>query len=141
MQVWRFGDIMHWYRVSQMNSLRIEDEESGPVRRVLLRDGYIQVGKLVINTSNKEYYIISAFQIAPQYQCLGWGSKMMQRVLDDVGYQDRPIIVTPAPYGNDIGTPRYMEELMGLQSMYEKFGFKHSGGVMIREVQESNELV
>jgi len=123
---------MRIYRIAQ--NLRIEREDLPDRTRILLKDGDKEIGKLVVQYGfDKKNYYLQAFKIAPQYQRQGWGTKMINAILNDTKFQDRPIVVQPAPYGNEIGSPEYMEELMGLEEMYSKFGFVHGdSSFMIR---------
>jgi GNAT superfamily N-acetyltransferase len=127
---------MKIWRLAQ--SLRIEKEILPDRCRVYLKNGDLEVGKLTIqwfDYDTKNYYL-RAFKISPQFRGKGWGTKMMNEILNDSRFQDRPIVVVPEPYGeeNDIGSPAYMEELAGLEQMYRKFGFEFipNGNGMIR---------
>jgi len=92
-----------------------------------LKNGDLEVGKLTIQwfEYDKEHYYLTHFKIAPQFCKMGWGTKMFNEIVNDVRFLDRPILVDPAPFGGDIGSNDYMEELSHLQDMYRnKFSFE-----------------
>ena len=117
---------MFCYKKAQ-NNLRIEQENLPTRTRVYLMNGEQQVGKLTLQTFpvDKKYYYLTHFKIEPEYRSQGWGTKMMNTLLANPEYQDRPIVVHPEPYGGEIGTPEYNQEIENLNKMYEKFGFEN----------------
>lgn len=125
---------MRIFKIAQsLQNLRIEKENLPDRTRIYLIDGDKRIGKLTIQYS-EQYYTITAFQINERLQGQGWGRKMMDEIINDPKFKDKPIIVDPAPYGGNIGSPEYMNSINGLREMYGKFGFKDfSGSYMIRE--------
>jgi len=129
--------IYSWHKTCQSQTepnLQIKKEPLSDRCRVYLMDDVKEVGKLTLQIYlGEKYYYLTAFKIAPQYRDKGWGSKMLREILNDPKYQDKPILVQPAPYGGDIGSYQYNQEIDGLEAMYKKFSFDYyDAGYMIR---------
>ena len=113
---------MSWYKKAQAF---IEQENLPDRTRILLKDGDKQVGKLTIQefALDKNRYYIRAFFIEPEYRNKGWGTRMMELVKRLPKYQDRPIVLHPEPYDDNIGSEEYDKDTEGLKEMYRKMGF------------------
>jgi len=84
---------------------------------------------------------MTAFKVNAEYRRQGWGTQMMQKMLNLPRYKDRPIVVEPAPYGGDIGSEGYRQEIENLKEMYKKFGFENSGNEYMNLPERNSELV
>jgi ribosomal protein S18 acetylase RimI-like enzyme len=124
-----------WYKIAQIHqNLRIEKESLSDRTTIYLINNDKRIGKLTIQYS-EQYYTITAFKIDERFRGMGWGRKMMEEILKDSKFEDKPILVDPAPYGGNIGSPEYMDAINGLREMYGKYGFKDfNGSYMIRDV-------
>jgi len=120
---------MNWYKLAQEN-LHIEQEDLIDRTRIYLMLGNKQVGKLTLQFypndlyPNDNNYYITAFKIDPEYRGKGWGTKMMERIVNDPKFKDRPIMLHPEPYGGEIGTQEYNDIIAKLKNMYKKMGFE-----------------
>ena len=116
---------MNWYKIAQQE-LHIEQEDRPDRTRIYLKDGDKEVGKLTIQefAIDKKHYYITAFFIDAEYRKQGWGAKMMEIAKNLPRYQDKPIVLHPEPYGGEIGSSEYNQEIKNLKEMYQKMGFE-----------------
>lgn len=125
---------MNWYKLATENISITREDLSDRTRIYLMNKGKV-IGKLTLQFyPNDPYYYLTAFKIDdPCFRGTGWGTKMLNELLSSPQFQDKPIVVEPAPYGGDIGSNNYNNEIQGLQDLYRKFGFESfKGSYMIR---------
>ena len=133
---------MKIYRIAQ-DDLYIDVVEMPDRIRVYIKrkDGQLNefgedfVGKLTLQfdafSENKD--MLTAFKIDPEYRDKGWGRKMMEALSP---YQINPWYISPEPYGGNIGSQEYNEEIDSLHEMYGKFGFEeYKDNFMVKKFQ------
>jgi len=118
---------MNWYEKAQENLKIIQEDLPDRTRLHLMDENKDkEVGKLTIQIfPYDKYYYATAFFIDADYRGQGWGRKMMKQMTSLPRFQDRPIILNPEPYGGNIGSDEYNQEIEDLKKMYRKLGFEN----------------
>lgn len=106
-------------KISNNQDIHMEEEYHLDRYYIFLKIGNKKIGKLTLQWFDNKNYYLTSYKIEDGCQGQGWGRKMMQKLLNNDKFKDRPILVRPEPFDDE----DYQEKQESLTEMYRKYGF------------------